>query len=39
MKQKPSARWLVILLLTFMAVVFISWLVYRHNMNLLEYSK
>jgi len=39
MKQKPPVRWLVILLLTFMAVVFTSWLVYRHYMNLLEFGK
>lgn len=39
MKQKPPARWLVTLLLIFIAVVFISWLVYRHYMSLLEFGK
>jgi uncharacterized protein YpmB len=39
MKRKPPARWLVIMVLIFMAVVYISWLVYRHYMNLLEFGK
>lgn len=39
MKQKLPARWIMILLLAFMTVVFISWLVYRHYMHLLDYSK
>jgi hypothetical protein len=39
MKRKPGVPWLWILLLSFLAILFISWLVYNYYMNKLLQGK
>jgi hypothetical protein len=39
MKRKPGVPWLLILLLSFIAILFISWLVYNYYMNKLLQGK